>query len=88
MKVLVICRPLPGTSPNAMAPYLAAEATELRKLQASGVLLEAFSPGKPGAVLIFEVVDLPEATRIAEDLPLHNARLISQEIIELHPLGL
>ena len=86
--MLVICRPLPVATPAAMAPHLAEEIAELRKLRAAGTLLEAFSPGGPGAVLILETADAPSATAIAEALPLRRAQLISTEVVELHSLGL
>ena len=87
MKVLVICRTRPGVTPADIGPHYASEARELRALQDSGTLLEAFSPGGPGAVLLMETSGATHAAEIAETLPLHRANLITTEIIELHPLN-
>jgi hypothetical protein len=86
MKVLVICRTRPGVTPADMGPHYALEARELRELRESGTLLEAFSPGGPGAVLVLETSGATHAAEIAEALPLYRANLITTEIIELHPL--
>ena len=52
------------------------------------MLTGAWSPGRPGAVLMFDVPDEAEAARLTAGLPLAQARLISTEIIPLHPLDL
>jgi hypothetical protein len=54
MKVLVICRPRAGVAPAEIAAHAAAEMAALGQLKADGVLLEAYSPGGPGAVLIMK----------------------------------
>jgi len=87
VKVLVICRTLPGVTPADIGRHYASEASELRRLRESGTLLEAFSPGGPGAVLLMETSGASQAADIAESLPLRKAGLITTEIIELHPLN-
>jgi len=87
VKVLVICRPVPGTEITAMASHLPEEARHLAGLREAGMLLEAYSPGGPGAVLILEVPDTADARSIAESLPLRAAGLIETELIGLHPLS-
>ena len=85
MRILVICRPRPGVTRDDIAPHAAAELAELARLRAEGLLAEAWSPGGPGAVLIFEA-DREAVTAAVAALPLRAAGLIGAEIIELHPL--
>ncbi len=50
------------------------------------MLLEAYSPGGPGAILFFEA----EPARLEEwlgSLPLVREGLVETEVIELHPLA-
>lgn len=54
MKVLVICRPRQGVAPGDIVAHAPAEMAALKQLQADGSLTEGYSPGGPGAVLIFE----------------------------------
>jgi len=57
----------------------------LRQLKAEGTLAEAYSPGGPGAVLIFDAGK--EAVEgVVSVFPLVLAKLIDTEIIELQPL--
>jgi hypothetical protein len=86
VKVLIVSRPAAGVGPQDLADHLAAEAAELRVLRERGVLLEAYSPGGPGAVLILEAEDAAAAATLFEALPLPRAGLIHGEIVELHPL--
>jgi len=60
----------------------------LRDLKSSGVLTGAWSPGRPGAVLMLDAPDEAEAARLMAGLPLVQAGLISHDIIPLHPLDL
>jgi len=53
MKTLVICRPRPGVLPADIARHAAAEMAGLAALKADGLLVEAYSPGGPGAILVF-----------------------------------
>lgn len=88
VKMLLICRPVAGIEDPvaAFGPHLAAEVQALRDLQSDGVLLEAYTPGRPGAVLVVSAESQDEALRIAEALPLHAAGLLDVEIVELHPV--
>ena len=85
MKTLVICRPRPGVTVTDIAGHRAREMAALRQLRAEGTLAEAYSPGGPGAVLIFDAGK--EAIEgVVSALPLVIAKLIDPEIIELQPL--
>ncbi len=87
MKILVICRPRDGVDPQAeIAPRAAAEMATLRGLRDQGLLLEAYSPGGPGAVLIFDGV-LEDVDRALNTLPLVQDGIIETEIIELQPFA-
>lgn len=88
MMILVICRPAPGADPAEFGQRLPDELAALRRLKADGVLSKAWSPGRPGAVLMLEVPGIPEATELAARLPLATAGLITSEIIPLHPVEL
>ncbi len=57
----------------------------LRQLKAEGTLVEAYSPGGPGAVLIFEG-DREAVEAVVSVLPLVMAKLVDTEIIDLQPL--
>lgn len=57
----------------------------LRQLNAEGTLVEAYSPGGPGAVLIFEG-DREAVEAVVSVLPLVMAKLVDTEIIDLQPL--
>lgn len=56
----------------------------LAALKADGLLVEAYSPGGPGAILVFQA-GRPEAQDALAALPLVTAELIDLEIIELYP---
>lgn len=85
MKTLVICRPRPGVTITDIAGHRAAEMAALRQLKAEGTLAEAYSPGGPGAILIF-AADRESVESVLTVLPLVLAKLITTEIIELQPL--
>ena len=85
MKTLVICRPGPGVTVTDIAAYRAGEMAALRQLRAEGTLAEAYSPGGPGAVLIF-AAGKGAVEGVVSALPLVIAKLIDTEIIELRPL--
>jgi len=88
MLVLVICRPVPDADQARFGELLAEEFAALRRLKASSALTQAWSPGRPGAVLILDVSDLPAATSLTARLPLAAAGLIATEIIPMYPLEL
>jgi hypothetical protein len=83
MKVLVLCRPRPGVDRDQIAPHTADEMAALQSLRAAGSLREAYSPGGPGAVLIFDG-ERPTVEGAIASLPLMQAGLIDAELIELH----
>jgi hypothetical protein len=62
------------------------EMNALRELKRSGLLLEAYSPGGPGAVLIFEG-DRTDVDLALQSLPLLRDGIIEAEVTELHPFG-
>jgi muconolactone delta-isomerase len=72
MKTLVICRPAAGVGREQIAPHAADELATLREFKARGALLEAYSPGGPGAVLIFDT-DPAELDELLASLPLVRA---------------
>ena len=84
MKVLVICTPRPGVQPGDIGAHAAAEMAALKELQSDGTLAGAYSPGGPGAVLIFEAGRPAVETALA-GLPMVRDGLIDTEIIELNP---
>ena len=67
---------------------MSGETAALRGLKATGTLVNAWSPGRPGAVLTLEVPGPDEAARIGADFPLVKAGQITTEIIPLHPIDL
>ncbi len=85
MKTLVICRLRPGVTVADIAAHRAAEMAALRQLKAEGTLAEAYSPGGPGAVLIFDA-DKGAVEGVVSALPLVLAKLIDTEIMALQPL--
>lgn len=86
--ILAICRPAEGADPAEFQRLLPAEAAALRELKSSGALAGAWSPGRPGAVLMLNVADEAEAARLTADLPLARAGLISTELVPMRPLSL
>jgi hypothetical protein len=85
METLVICRPRPGVTVTDIDGHRAGEMAALRRLRAEGTLAQAYSPGGPGAVLIFDAGK--EAIEgVVSALPLVIAKLIDTEIVELQPL--
>jgi hypothetical protein len=86
MKVLAVCRPTSRMGSGDLLAHLAEEAKMLENWRDAGMLLEAYSPGGPGAVLIFDLVDIQQAQALVENLPLCEAGLVEAELIGLHPL--
>ncbi len=88
MQFLVICRPAAGGDQDEFKRLVAAETAALRDLKAKGTLTQAWSPGRPGAVLMFGAPDAAQASRLITELPLVQAALVTTEIIPLHPIDL
>jgi len=85
VRFLVVTRPRAGVEPaRDIAPHAAAELATLATLRASGLLVEAYSPGGPGAVLIFEGTRA-EVDDALEALPLVREQLIESEVTPLTP---
>ena len=88
MLTLVICRPVEGGDQDEFRRLVPAETAALSNLKAKGTLVDAWTPGRPGAVLTLEVPDPAQAARIVANFPLVQAGLITTEIIPLHPIDL
>jgi muconolactone delta-isomerase len=88
MQFLVICRPAEAADPAEFKRLVPAETAALRDLKAAGTLTAAWSPGRPGAILLLEAPAPDEAARLVATLPLAQSALITTELIPLHPLDL
>ena len=88
MKYLVLCRPVNDSAQDQMARYGRRELEALRELRDHAGLTESYSPGRPGAVLIFEADDADDVERSLAILPMRDAGLITTEVIPLHHLDL
>jgi len=88
MRFLVICRPAAGGDPEEFKRLVPGETAALRALKANGTLTDAWSPGRPGAVLMLDVPGADEAASLVGAFPLVQAALITTEIIPLHPIDL
>ena len=64
------------------------EGRALRQLKVSGALAEAWSPGRPGAVLVIVADDIDSARRVIDDLPLAKAGLMTAELVPLYDMAL
>lgn len=86
MKILALEKEIPGTTPEAFAPHLKAEAARVWELYKSGGLREMyFRQERSEAVLILECADVQEAHTLLDSLPLVQAGLIGFEVIPLVP---
>jgi len=88
MRFLVICRPADGGDQDEFRRLVPAETAELRELKARGVLTEAWSPGRPGAVLLLDAADEAAVASLVAAFPLVRAGLITTETLPLHPIEL
>jgi hypothetical protein len=86
VRTLVICRPVHDDARGEIARRAAEEFAALRALREDGVLLEAYSPGGPGAILILDG-DRTAAERALRELPLVRDAIVGTEVIELHPFA-
>ena len=86
MKVLAICRLRPGANPAAMRAHIHDEAKMLETWRDAGTLVDAYSPGGPGALLVLELPGVEHAETLLATLPLCEAGLIETEVFGLHPL--
>jgi hypothetical protein len=69
-----------------MSPHIAEEAETLDEWRSQGVLVEAYSPGGPGAILVLEAPGVSEAASLVDGLTLCQAGLIQTEVLGLYPL--
>jgi muconolactone delta-isomerase len=88
MKFLVLCRPSNSSAQDQMALYAQRELEALRELRTNAELIDSYSPGRPGAVLIFEATDADQVERNLATLPMRQAGLIMTEVIPLYRLDL
>ena len=88
MRILVMCRPVPDGDQDEFRRLVPGETAALRELKAKGLLAEAWSPGRPGAVLLLEVASEIAAADLVAEFPLVKAGLITTEVIPLHPIDL
>ncbi len=88
MKFLAFCRPREDAPMDRFAALVPDEAEELRRLKSLGILIDAWSPGGPGAVLIIDAASESEADGIVAELPLSVAGLIGFDLTPLHELGI
>jgi uncharacterized protein YciI len=88
MKFLVICRPREDSQMDRFAALLSEEVEALRQLKARGVILEAWSPGRPGAILIVKANSESDVEGVVNRLPLAVAGLIEIELNPLLQLGI
>jgi len=87
MRLLVRCTPRAGVDPRReIAPRSGEEISALMALRADGLLLEAYSPGGPGAVLILEA-ERDRVDEVLARLPLVRDGVVETEITELHPFA-
>lgn len=88
MQILVVCRPVRDGDQAEFRRLVPAEGAALRELRERGVLVNAWTPGRPGAVLILEAGTEDDAAAVAAALPLASAGLITTEVIPLYPMNL
>ena len=86
MKTLVICRPAAGVSGMQLAAGAEDEMATLRRLRDEGLLLEAYWPGRPGAILIFDVGG-EQLEQAMASLPFVRDGLLEYERIPLRPFS-
>ena len=65
MQILVVCRPVRDGDQAEFRRLVPAESTALRELKERGVLSNAWTPGRPGAVLTLEVGTEDDAAAVA-----------------------
>ena len=86
MKFLAIEKEMKGVSPKDFQPYLKAEAKRALELYQEGIVRELyFREDETSAVLVLECLNMDEAKKVLNSLPLVREGLISFEIIPLIP---
>ena len=86
MKILVLDRPGPQTTPERVTPLLPAETLHLWKAYSGDVVREMyFRRDRMGVVLVLECESLEEAQRHMSEFPLARAGVIEFELIPIGP---
>ncbi len=86
MQILALSRRRPGTTPERLAPWAAAEAARAFELIAAGVLRSVhLCPERPGSALVLECADLDEARAQLATLPMVREGLIEFELSRMLP---
>ena len=81
-------RPNEGINVRAeVAAHAEAELEALWGLYRDGVVREMYAPGDPGAVLLLEAASAENARNALSTQPLHAARIMAAELIELQPFA-
>lgn len=86
MKILVLDRPGPQTTPERITPLLAAETLHLWKEYLGDVVREMyFRRDRMGVVLVLECESVEAAQRHMSEFPLARAGVVDFELIPLGP---
>jgi hypothetical protein len=86
MKILAIEKEIPGIDWGAVdKELLAQEALNVYKLYLSEKLREHYFNEENCAILVLECENKSQAQELLNELPLVNNKLISFELMELHP---
>ena len=86
MKIIAIEKELPGIDWSTVSKeLLAQEAVEVYNLYLSGQLREHYFNDEKCAVLVLECENKDKAWELLAKLPLVEEKLITFEIMELHP---
>lgn len=88
MNFLVLCRPAATAAEEEIPSYRDRELEALRELRDHAGLTDIYSPGRFGAVLMFEASDAADVQRSLDTLPMRQAGLITTEVIPLYPLDI
>ena len=89
MKVLVLPKPRPDASREAMLPHAADEIRAVWQLYAQGIVREFYDrANEPGrVVLMLEAASAEAAWEALETLPFARLHLIDFDVIPLAPFG-
>jgi hypothetical protein len=85
-KSLVLLHPAAGADGSRFAAGVDEEMAALRRLRDEGVLLEAYWPGRPGAVLIL-AAEGDEVERAVASLPFVRDGLLEWDAMPLQPFS-
>jgi hypothetical protein len=74
VQILVVCRPVSDNDQSEFRRTVPAESAALRELKERGILANAWTPGRPGAVLISQATPSPARSRAKASTEQQNAR--------------